>query len=487
MLRSVVIIITLVAGMSIAEQVLAQQSIQHQPPTLIERGETELLEFRLMGISDDQISEALLFSKSSSASSFSQREVRVINGLARAPLTITDADESDVEYYFLVRLTDGRQIMYPDIDSGERPFLVNIVESDRIDVEELPIADFIDYTILSPRPGASLSDEDLLIAIALFYDEEDTEGGEFRIIMNEQDVTDESEISPFVIKYKPRYLSDGVQNIDVLFDYDETTYLVASWNFRTLIGEPVTFGVFEQPQRRSPGGNLELGARNQEISGMNNDALTGRVRVSGKEGDLEYSLTGYMTSQEDPRLQPQNRYSADIRYGRWLALQAGDVYPYLSDMTINGRRVRGLHTKVSMFREGIEAQFLMGRMNRQVNNLYREILAETTQFDTRDYILGFEDGGRGVFQQNVVGGRLSFGRESSFRLAFQGMKIQDDTTSIDVISNYQDVLLLNNGLASNLTQSDRQYLQENPEDLLIDGSNPRPRGTLWLVVNLPLR
>lgn len=476
MLRTVVITIALVVGMVFAENAKAQQTIQHQPPTLIERGETELLEFRFMGISDDQISDALLFSKSSSASSFSQREVRVVNGLARAPLNITDSDESSVEYYFVVQLVDGRTVTYPDLDAGESPFIVNVVESDAVDTEGLAVAEFIDYTILSPRPGQSLSDEDLLIAVALFYDDEDVEDGEFRLVINGQDVTHDSEITPFIIKHKPRYLSDGVQEVEVLFDRDDTTYLVTNWNFRALIGEPVAFGVYEQPQRRSPGGNLELGARNQDIAGINNDAVTGRVRVSGKEGNLEYSLSGYMTSQEDPRLQPQNRYSADIRYGRWLRLEAGDVYPYMSDMTINGRRVRGLHTKVSMFREGIEAQFLMGRMNRQVDNLYTEILAETTQFGTTDYIIGFEDGGRGMFQQKIVGGRLSFGRESSFRLAFQGMKIQDDTTSIDVITNYQDVLMVNSDLASNLDQDDRQYLQENPEELLIDGSNPRPRG-----------
>lgn len=476
MLRSAVLAIMLAAGSVFAEYTYAQQSIQHQPPTLIERGETEQLEFRLMGISDDRVSEALLYSKSSSASSYSQREVRVVNGMARAPLMVSDSDISDVEYYFVVQLVDGQTVTYPDLDAGERPFMVNIVEPDVADTDELALAEFIDYTILSPRPGQSLSDEDLLIAIALFYDDEDVENGEFRLIMNGQDVTAESEISPFTIKYKPQFLSDGDQEVAVLFEQDDRSYLVTSWNFRALIGEPVAFGVFEQPRRRSPAGNVELGARNQEISGINNDALTGRIRVSGKEGDLEYSLTGYLTSQEDPRLQPQNRYSADIRYGNWLQFQAGDVYPYMSDMTINGRRVRGLHTKVSLFREGIEAQFLMGRMNRQVNNLYTEILAETTQFGTTDYILGFEEGGRGVFQQDVIGGRLSFGRESSFRLAFQGLKIQDDTTSIGVIRDYRDVLMVNNELASNLTQSERQFLQENPDELLIDGSNPRPRG-----------
>lgn len=452
----------------------AQSIIQHQPPTLIERSETEFLEFRIIGVNDNQISEALLFTKPSTSSSFSQQEVRVINGLAQIPIEITNSSITNIEYYLRVRLTDGGEFTYPDIDAGETPISVNVVEPD--EDEEYETAEFIDYTILSPTPGNALSDEDLLIAIALFYDDEDTEGGEFRLMMNGEDVTHQSEISPYTLKFKPgNTLSDGNQRIQVRFVRDDTVYEVANWNFRVLTGEPVAFGSYEQPTRRSPSGNIEVGARNQEIAGSRNDALTGRIRVSGKEGDLEYSLSGYMTSQDDNRLQPQNRYSADIRYGRWLEFQAGDVYPFVSDMTISGRRVRGIHSKIRTPNESMELQFLWGQMNRRISNLYDTIFVDETDFGT-NYILTLEDGGRGVFKQDIIGTRLAFGRENSFRIAFHGMKIQDDTTSINIINNYEQVLQLDSGLHSGLSQADRQFLNENPDELQVGGSNPRPRG-----------
>lgn len=474
MLRPAGIICVLMLVILSENHLNAQNIIQHQPPTLIERSEAELLEFRIIGISDNQISEALLFTKPSTSGSFSQREVRVINGLIQTPIEITNSSITDIEYYLRIRLTDGSEFAYPDIGAGEAPISVNVVEPDGDEVYE--VAEFIDYTILSPTLGNALSDEDLLIAVALFYDDEDTEGGEFRLIMNGEDVTSQSEISPYVLKYKPgSSLSDGNQQVQVRFVKEETTYEVANWNFRVLTGEPVAFGTFEQPARRSPSGNLELGARNQEISGARNDALTGRIRVSGKEGNLEYSLSGYMTSQDDNRLQPQNRYSADIRYGRWLEFQAGDVYPYVSDMTISGRRVRGIHSKIRTPGESMELQFLWGQMNRRIPNLYDTVLADDTEFGT-NYFLTLEDGGRGVFKQDVIGTRLAFGRENSFRIAFHGMRIQDDTTSINIINNYQQLLQHDAGLNSGLSQADRQFLIENPDELQVAGSNPRPRG-----------
>lgn len=474
MLKPAGIITILMLVILTENHLYAQSIIQHQPPTLIERSETEFLEFRIIGVNDNQISEALLFTKPSTSSSFSQQEVRVINGLAQIPIEITNSSITNIEYYLRVRLTDGGEFTYPDIDAGETPISVNVVEPD--EDEEYETAEFIDYTILSPTPGNALSDEDLLIAIALFYDDEDTEGGEFRLIMNGEDVTHQSEISPYTLKFKPgNTLSDGNQRIQVRFVRDDTVYEVTNWNFRVLTGEPVAFGSYEQPTRRSPSGNIEVGARNQEIAGSRNDALTGRIRVSGKEGDLEYSLSGYMTSQDDNRLQPQNRYSADIRYGRWLEFQAGDVYPFVSDMTISGRRVRGLHSKIRTPNESMELQFLWGQMNRRISNLYDTIFVDETDFGT-NYILTLEDGGRGVFKQDIIGTRLAFGRENSFRIAFHGMKIQDDTTSINIINNYEQVLQLDSGLHSGLSQADRQFLNENPDELQVGGSNPRPRG-----------
>lgn len=471
--RSVLIVFLLAFGVIPGRGLFAQNNIVHQPPTVIERNETVLLEFRFLGIQDNQVSNAVFFTRPTSGTSFSQQEVRVTNGLARIPLQITSPDATDAEYYIRVQLTNGSEIVYPDVDAGDPPFIVNIVEPD--EEEEYQPAEFIDSTILSPKPGKAVSDIDLLVAVALFYDDEDVEGGEFRLLVNGQDVTEEAEISPFTIKFKPGAVPDGTQNIQVLFIKDDVTYEVTNWEFRAVTGQPVAFGRYEQPQRRLPGGRIELGARNQEIAGSENDVITGRVRVSGKEGAMEYTLSGYLTSRDQARLQPQNRYSADIRYGRWLELQAGDVYPNVSAMTISGRRVRGVHTKISAFRDAIEAQFLLGKMNRQISNLYDSILVEEDGFGT-SYVIGFEDGGRGVYQQDIIGGRVAFGRESSFRIGFHAMKIEDDTTSIDVIRNFNDVMNVNPALISGLQDSDRQYLAENPGELQIAGSNPRPRG-----------
>ncbi|MDZ7683476.1 MAG: hypothetical protein U5J63_17635 [Fodinibius sp.] len=71
-----------------------------------------------------------------------------------------------------------------------------------------------------------------------------------------------------------------------------------------------------------PEGNLEISARNQQVGRYANDALSGNVRLSGQKGDVSYSAHGLLTTQEDPRLQPQNRFGASLYIGDWLDLEA---------------------------------------------------------------------------------------------------------------------------------------------------------------------
>jgi hypothetical protein len=463
-----------------AEMVSAQNFVRHQQPVAIERDSIVTLDFEVDQVSANQVLESLLFLRPSNRSNFTQIETRFESGRSRFELRFTDDNVTGVEYYHVLRLTDGREITYPQINNNETPVQVDVISTEG---EALPVAGFIDYTILSPGPGRGTSGEDLLVAVALFYDDEDVEGGEFGIIFNGRDVSNQAEISPFTVKYKPEGLLSGRQNITVTFQRDNTLYEVVSWNFTVLTDESIAGAGFT-PEGRSwiPTGNLELSARNQEVSGFNNDALTGRLRLTGRDGYFQYNIGSYLTSQDSGRLQPQNRYNLDVRYGEWARFQAGDFFPTMSDMTISGRRVRGINLGFNLFNNNFEAQFIRGHLNRRVSNLYETLQVDDVTIgdfvvDTL-YTLQFEDGGAGTFRQNITGGRMAFGNRDKFQIAFQGAKIEDDTTSISVIRDYNDLMLIDQSLASGLENSHRQYLEQNPDQLQIAGANPRPRGNL---------
>lgn len=460
----------------------AQDLVRHQQPAIAERDSTILLEFEVDNVSQNQVQEALLFIRTSDRNSYSQIESRFEAGRVQFDFVISDPEITGFEYYLELRLVDGRQIVFPAVHNDSPPLQVDVVTPE---TEVLPAAEFIDYTILSPQPGRGLASEDLLIAVALFYDEQDVEGGTFGININGRSVTGQSEISPYTIKYIPREPLSGQQHVQVTFERNDRLYEVVSWDFLVLSDQPIVFDDFAPgTARRPPTGTLELSARNQEISGFTNDALTGRLRLSGQEGQLRYTVGGFLTSQETNRRQPQNRYNLDLRYGEWLHVEAGDIYPYLSDMTIAGRRVRGLHTGIRLFNENIEAQFVTGRMNRSVSNLYEPVQVEEISISDQVvdtlYTLPFESGGRGTYRQNITGGRLAFGHRNRIQVALQGMKIEDDTTSISSINDYNDLLLYDESLVSGLNSNHRQHLLQNPDYLQIDGPATRPRGNFVL-------
>jgi hypothetical protein len=454
------------------------QEVRHQSPVFIERGITTPLIFDFPAFADGDILEAILFYRSEGRSSYRQIEARIIGSRAEFPILIQNEETTSLEYYFLLRLVNGRQISYPDI-LDEPPVRTDVVEP-RDGV--IPEAGFIDVAVVSPRPGTVYSSDDVLVAVALFYDDEAIEEGQFIVKLNSLDVTADAEITPYMIKYKPPMVSAGNQNVEILFVRNGRTYKVSEVGFQTAEGGGMMLADVGSFGRVAPSGEIELGARNQVISAQNNDALTGRARISGSEGHLSYSLNGLLTSQESSRLQPQNRFNADFRYSDWVELRLGDAYPTISNLSVTGRRVRGIHSKISLFDERFEMQFVLGQLNRQVRNKYGSLLYTDIEINGNvaetDYILTFDDGGRGTFSQNMIGGRLSVGNSDRFQFSIHGFKIQDDTTSLDVIRNYNDLLVINPDLAAGLREDDRTALESDPDQLQIQGSNPRPVGNV---------
>ncbi|MFV1882920.1 MAG: hypothetical protein ACMZ7B_00300 [Balneola sp.] len=65
--------------------------------------------------------------------------------------------------------------------------------------EALPKAEGIDFSVLSPRPGIGLAQNDVYIAVALFYDINEIEPGEFQLLINGRDVTALADTSDYFI------------------------------------------------------------------------------------------------------------------------------------------------------------------------------------------------------------------------------------------------------------------------------------------------
>ncbi|MDR9416374.1 MAG: outer membrane beta-barrel protein [Gracilimonas sp.] len=460
----------------------SQFNIQHQAPVLFERGVDNAITFNVPGITQTDFQQAILYYRYDGASSYQQKEVQYNNGFFRTSIYPEANNASTIEYYFEITLNSGVGLFYPNNLPSENPVTVEIVdEAGDQKTQSKEQIEGVDYTILSPDAGTGVSPENVVIAVALFYDMQSLEPGEFRLLIDGQDVTEQADTSAYYISYVPKNLERGRHSIAIEYATDTKTYAVTNWDFSVVAPGQATFQGFQE--NNIPQGNVELSARNQVIAGDINNAYSGRGRVSGKVGDFRYSAKGFLTSQEDPRLQPQNRYGVNLAYGDIWNFEAGHVYPNMSQFTIAGRRIHGLNTSVHLLNENINMQFMYGELERSITNLYDSLIVEDVVIGAdsvvdRNYFLTYKDQGRGNFQRTITGGRLSFGNEEKFQIGFHALKIEDDTTSITNVRDYRDIVNSNLTLNSNLNALEQDSLAANPEDLVVRSGNINPRGNL---------
>lgn len=460
---------------------IAQFTVQHQTPTVLVSDEINTLEFIVPSVNQNDVQDAFLFFNYDEGIGFEQQEVLFRNGVFTVNFEVDDPNATSVEYYFQLNLRSGSQVFFPENSPTENPIRVDILPSSETSPKEAERNANIDYTILSPEKGDALVPNDVVIAIALFYDINTIESGEFKLFIDNRDVTELADTSDYFISYVPKDLKNGSHNVKLEYHTPSKIFLVESWDFDVIDPSQARSSDFNNKGNNRPIGRIELGARSQKIAGTSNDAYTARSNISGSYGILKYSFNGFFTSQESARLQPQNRYGANLQLGKWLSFDAGHVYPNISRFTISGRRVYGINTQLNLLKDNFNVQFVKGEVNRKIDNLYTgvERTEVTDNFgnavDTT-YVLGFEDLGKGTFTRKITAGSIALGSERHFQLGVHAMKVEDDTTSIFNVRDYNSLLQGAPSLYSNLTPQDRQKLADNPELLQVQSGSARPQG-----------
>lgn len=467
--------------------VLAQYNIQHQSPIALERNKTNTLEFNAPGLTRSEIQQARLFYRYDGDFSYQQMEVSFQNNMFLARVDIENPNAGSFEYYLEVTLISGESFYYPTNLPSENPAQVEIVDEL---AEEKPRLEAVDYTILSPVPGNGLTPDDVLIAIALFYDKKELDPGEFKLYLDGQDITGEADTSDYYISYIPQNLRSGRHFISLEYQTDDDEeFIIVNWDFSVVAPGEASFTGFGTPT--TPQISAELLARNQVIAGDINNAYTGRTQISGQYGQLRYSANGYLTSQESGRLQPQNRYGVNLSLGEWWNFDAGHVYPSMSQFTISGRRVHGLNTSLHLLNKNLNFQFIYGELDRSITNQYDSLLVEDIVNSSGDvvdnnYFLTYQDGGRGTFRRKVLAGKIGFGNEEKFQIGLNAMRVQDDTTSIFNARDYLDILNSNISLSNNLTTAQRDSLLNDPDQLEVRNGSVNPKDNIVLGADLKM-
>ncbi|MEX0681717.1 MAG: hypothetical protein WD097_10085 [Balneolales bacterium] len=483
-----------------AGTVSAQIQIQHQPPPFVETGETSTFEFRAPGINNDNIREAYFMYRYGGESAWRQEQASITDSRIHAEVTFGNFSAISAEYYLSIEFHDGSTLTWPNQNAQSDPASVEIIPAR--DSTAMPydrLTGEIQHTVLTPEPGSRVRTDDFVLAIALFYEHEPAEPDSFVVQLNGEVITDDAEITPWLITYvPPEEPAPGLYTINLAYNSSDGNRInIADWDFRivssaALAGVPSTSTGFEQlpAGRLISSGQYQATARSQSYSDQTTNLLRNSLRVSGRQGNVSYSLNGLLTTQEDPRLQPQNRYAAQIRAGNWLMFEAGHVYPSLNPYLIAGRRMHGVHTELRLLSENLHMQFLYGKLNRNISPLYRQVEPEIRVVgqnsmgeDITDttYVFQSQTRGTGTFARDIMGARVGFGSGRYFMFSVSALRVEDATQSIDVIRSYDD---LDPAYLSDLDTEHRSRLEDYPERLDIRTSDPRPMGNFSFATDM---
>jgi hypothetical protein len=130
-----------------------------------------------------------------------------------------------------------------------------------------------------------------------------------------------------------------------------------------------------------------------------------------------------LRTDEDRFRQPAHRVTANVKYGPWASLKAGDVYPLYNSLSLNGTRVRGGEATMSL----VTGESQWGSLRVVRGESRREVPSYIAKYDTGN---GTRiDTIPGTFSQTLSAIRLGLGGGPKFDLGFSLMKASDNEGS----------------------------------------------------------
>ena len=332
-----------------------------------------------------------------------------------------------IEYYIFVQTSGGHTETYP-IENAESTPLKATVKP--IDPKSLEVR------LLSPEQGETVSSEDLVIAVSLYYASDEVDRKATKLYLNGVDVTPQAIFSDDVILYSPanfpRPLSLGVQFLKVeLYDKKGALYHTVESNFN--LSTAAAIAARESRFRMGVDGQAEF--RNEDVATTKNTFVRGQLRALGSYGSSNFGSNIFLTNEEKPDRQPQDRFLA---YGDFdfFKVQLGDAFPRFPSYVVSGQRVRGVSANLALKFFNLDVSY--GQTMRSIEGA---ILGDTTYTDSSSFQARpknslVRSGLRvslyqpGTYSRDFFAIRPSFGSGENFQLGFTYLNAKDQISSI---------------------------------------------------------
>jgi hypothetical protein len=362
-------------------------------------------------------------------SEFRELEMLLAGRSATATIPGTDVRPPFVEYFVTAQMENDSTESIPEQNPQSTPLSTTVRQLDPKDQE---------IRIMSPEPGETVSWEDLVVAVSLYYASPAINPNYTRIYFDNVDVSTKAILTEDVILYAPKNYSQEPQlgqhliRVEVR-DTAGNPYHQIRQSFNVSTSEAL-----EQEKARLAyfgDGSIEL--RNEKVTGTSAFYGRGDFRATGEWSGLKFGTQLRYDNQEAATRQPQNRYLLLGSYGSYINVQVGDAYPRFPVMAMSGKRVRGVTASLNTGYVNLDVS--VGETERLVEGtrLYDTTYADTSLVNSRpknslrkNNFFNYEIFSPGVFTREFYGFRPSFGSGENFQFGVTFLKFRDKLGSI---------------------------------------------------------
>ncbi len=359
-----------------------------------------------------------------------------------------------LEYYLVLAKRSGGLESHPlseSTDPLERP------PTRTLQIPVIKREDDLQLVFLSPEANATYDPADVVVSISLLRADTMVVRRATQIILDGRDVSRDAVLTGDLLVYVPSNhglsLKPGRHRVTVLlYNRQGNLHRQASMQFY-VASEPEPLALPFQPFVYT--GSVDLESRNEKVSNIRTWYNRGSARFSGSQGDWRFNANVFVTSDELPSRQPQNRYYASLE-SQWLLIGYGDSYPGYPNLILSGKRVRGLNTSLRLGKFNVD--LTLGQTTRAVEGA----LVKTIPVDQ----LGIEQQADpfaayaridsvtwgkytyGTYARDIFIVRPSFGSGEKYQIGFTWLKAKDDVRSITFGTRPQENLVVGTDLVS---------------------------------------
>ncbi|MBN2601096.1 MAG: hypothetical protein JXR87_03790 [Candidatus Marinimicrobia bacterium] len=397
-----------------------QAKVLHSPPRNIRANSPITIEALIEGaIVETQ--RVRLFYRVGGQDSFVEEDMNEYMGVYTGTIPADYVTPEGVEYLVIAEMADGKMIAFPEVDPYNIPMLLTVRKATEITERAIPVNSpdiqggiRSDIIILSPEEGEIIAAEEVVLAFSLF-NMIDVDINSIDLTLDGISVIKNAEITEDVIMYRPKNIKPGVHTVKLnMFNQFGDPYATEIINFT------VVKTVEEAKRVLKYTGRVAAEANSEQVRGVRQNINSIRANASGSYDWLSFKAKAFITSQEDPTKQPRNRLTLGLSTSVF-DLSVGDVTPQFSELSLQGKRVRGVEANLKL--KYFNTHIIYGQTDRAIEGAIG--ISDTLEGGVIQYSRsGY------TYDRNLLAVRPYFGSGKNFQLGFSLLKSRDDTLSV---------------------------------------------------------